>query len=56
MGWAARGREDGKRVDLVRDGVLAARGDMVMAPPRWTGERIEFAVKRGHGVRRVVID
>lgn len=56
IAWAASAREDGKRVDLVRDGALATRGEMVMAPPRWTGERIEFAVKRGHGVRRVVID
>jgi hypothetical protein len=56
IAWAASPREDGKRVDLVRDGVLATRGDLVMAPPRWVGERVEFALKRGHSVRRVVID
>lgn len=56
IAWAASPYADGKRVDLVRDGVLATRGDIVMAPPRWTGNSIEFAVKRGHSVRRVVID
>jgi hypothetical protein len=56
IAWAASPHEDGKRVDLVRDGDVVTRGDMVMAPPRWTGERVEFALKRGHSVRRVVID
>lgn len=56
IAWAASPYADGKRVDLVRNGVLATRGDIVMAPPRWTGDSIEFAVKRGRSVRRVVID
>lgn len=56
IAWAASPREDGTRVDLVRDGRLATRADLVMAPPRWTDGRIEFAVKRGRSVRRVVID
>jgi hypothetical protein len=56
IAWAASAQADGKRVDLVRDGVLATRGDIVMAPPRWTGDTVEFAIRRGHSVRRVVID
>lgn len=57
VAWAASPREDGSRVDLVRDGDIVARGDMVMAPPRWRADgRVEFALKRGRSVRRVVID
>lgn len=57
VAWAASPREDGTRVDLVRDGDIVARGDMVMAPPRWRDDgKVEFALKRGRSVRRVVID
>ena len=57
VAWAASPREDATRVDLVRDGDIVARGDMVMAPPRWRDDgRVEFALKRGRSVRRVVID
>lgn len=56
IAWAASPHEDGKRVDLVRDGVLATRGDIVMAPPHWSGATVAFALKRGHSVRRIVIE
>ena len=53
IAWAASPYADGS-VDLVRNGVLATRADIVMAPP-WNRQR-RFDVKRGHSVRRVVID
>lgn len=56
IAWAASPRADGQRVDLVRDGEVVTRGDVVMAPPRWADGRVEFALKRGRSVRRVVID
>jgi hypothetical protein len=56
IAWAASEREDGQRVDLVRDGEIVTRGDVVMAPPRWADGKVEFALKRGRSVRRVTID
>lgn len=54
--WGASPDNEGRRVDLVRDGDVVARGDMVMAPPRFRGGEVEWALKRGKSVRRVIVD
>jgi hypothetical protein len=54
--WGASPDPDARRVDLVRDGDLVARGDVVMAPPLFRGDRVEWALKRGLSVRRVSVD
>jgi hypothetical protein len=55
--WAASPDPDGKRVDLVRDGEVLTRAEMVMAPPLFgPGNRAQWAVKRGRSVRRVIFD
>jgi len=56
VAWAASPDRDGRRVDLVRDGDLVARGDVVMAPPLFRDGRFEWALKRGRSVRRVIVD
>jgi hypothetical protein len=54
--WGASPDRDGRRVELVRDGDVVARGDMVMAPPVFRGNEVEWALKRGKSVRRVIVD
>ncbi|HZR82738.1 MAG TPA: hypothetical protein VFD92_16710 [Candidatus Binatia bacterium] len=52
--WAASREEEGKRVDLVVDGDVIARADVVMAPPLFRGERkVQWAVRRGKSVHLV---
>ncbi len=54
--WAASPDREGRRVDVVRDGDVVARGDVVMAPPVFRGNQVEWALKRGKSVRRVIVD
>jgi hypothetical protein len=54
--WAAGREEEDRRVDLVVDGELVARADIVMAPPLFQGNRkVQWAVRRGKSVRRIVV-
>jgi hypothetical protein len=54
--WAASREENGSRVDLVFNGAIVARAEIVMAPPVFRGEReVHWAVKRGRSVRRVIM-
>jgi len=54
--WAASREEDGRRVDLVFDGAIVTRAEIVMAPPAFHGNReVQWAVKRGRSVRRVIM-
>jgi len=54
--WAASQKEERGRIDLVVDGDIVARADQVMAPPLFRGNRkVQWAVKRGGSVRRVVV-
>jgi hypothetical protein len=55
--WGASPDREGRRIELVRDGDVVARGDMVMAPPRFRPDgKVEWALKRGKSVRRVIVD
>jgi len=54
--WGASPDPDGRRIELVRDGDVVARGDMVMAPPVFRDGEVEWALKRGKSVRRVIVD
>lgn len=56
VAWGASPDRDGRRIDLVRDGDIVARGDVVMAPPLFRDGRFEWALKRGRSVRRVIVD
>lgn len=54
--WAASRDPKARRQDLVYDGRTVARAEMIMTPPVFRGEReVEWAVKRGNSVRRVII-
>jgi hypothetical protein len=54
--WAASRDEESKRVDLVVNGDVVARADRVMAPPLFLGRgKVEWAVRRGNSVRRIVV-
>jgi WD40-like Beta Propeller Repeat len=53
--WAAGREEESERLDLVLNGDIVARADLVMAPPLFDGNRkVQWAVRRGGSVRRVV--
>ena len=55
--WGASPDRDGRRIELVRDGDVVARGDRVMARPRFRPDgKVEWALKRGKSVRRVIVD
>lgn len=52
--WAASPEEEARRLDLVHDGDILARAEMVLAPPLFRGGgRAQWAIKRGKSVRRL---
>jgi hypothetical protein len=55
--WGAVSDPHEQRVDLVVDGRIRARADIIMTPPVFPSNgTVQWAVKRGNSVRRIVID
>ncbi|HEY8514559.1 MAG TPA: hypothetical protein VIS07_03490 [Candidatus Binatia bacterium] len=55
--WGASQDPDGKRVDLVRNGRVLTRAQVVMSPPRFGPDgSVQWVVRRGNSLRRVIFD